>query len=212
MSKHQEITLTVNNSNKGRTNNCCDLRQSCKSKRLTWANWYKFIFLALYYGLFYWFPGSYFPILGKPSKFLRFMCAKMIFKKCGKRVNIERKANFGCGFDIEIGYRSGLGINSCEPSDTIIGDYVNMAPNCYILAQNHRIDRTDVTMQSQGSTPTLQTIIEDDVWIGRNVTMTPGRTIKRGTVVGACCLLCKDFPEYSVVGGNPSKLIRSRLG
>lgn len=179
--------------------------------RLKWGNWYKFIFLFLYYGLFYWFPNSYFPLFGKPSRWLRVCCAKKIFKSCGKNVNIERKANFGCGFDIEIGDRSGLGINCCVPSDTIIGKYVNMAPNCYILAQNHVIERTDITMQAQGSTPTRQTIIEDDVWIGRNVTMTPGRIIKKGSVIGACCLLCKDFPEYSIVGGNPSKLIRSRL-
>lgn len=182
-----------------------------KSKRLSWKNWYKFIFLSLYYGLFYWFPGSYFPILGKPSRWLRLVCAKMIFKSVGKNVNIERKACFGCGFDIEIGDRSGLGINCVVPSDTKIGKFVNMAPNCYILAQNHKIDRTDITMQTQGSTPTKQTTIEDDVWIGRNVTMTPGRTIRKGTVIGACCLLCKDFPEYSIVGGNPARLIRSRL-
>ena len=182
-----------------------------KSKRICWTNWYKFIFLVLYYGLFYWFPRSYFPLIGRPSRWLRVMCAKMIFRSCGKNVNIERKANFGCGFDIELGDRSGLGINCCIPSDTKIGKYVNMAPNCYILAQNHRTDRTDITMQAQGSTPTRQTVIGDDVWIGRNVTMTPGRIILRGSVIGACCLLCKDFPEYSIIGGNPSKLIRSRL-
>ena len=67
-------------------------------------------------------------------------------------------------------------------------------------------------MQEQGYTPPRQTIIGDDVWIGRQVTMTPGRTISKGSVIGACCLLCKDFPEYSVIGGNPSKLIKNRRG
>ena len=85
-----------------------------------------------------------------------------------------------------------------------------MGPLVFILAQNHRIDRTDITMQEQGYTPARQTVIGDDVWIGRQVTMTPGRKIAKGTVIGACCLLCKDFPEYSVVGGNPSRLIKSR--
>lgn len=55
-----------------------------------------------------------------------------------------------------------------------------------------------------------QTIIEDDAWIGRDVTMTPGRTIKKGSIIAACTMLTKDFPEYSIVGGNPSKLIKSR--
>ena len=37
------------------------------------------------------------------------------------------------------------------------------------------------------------------------------REIKDGSIIGARCVLTKSFPEYSIVGGNPSKLIRSRL-
>ena len=40
--------------------------------------------------------------------------------------------------------------------------------------------------------------------------MTPGRIIKKGSIIAARCVLCKDFPEYSVVGGNPSRLIHDR--
>ena len=67
-------------------------------------------------------------------------------------------------------------------------------------------------MNEQGfqSNENVQTIIEDDVWIGMNVLMTPGRHIRTGSIVGAGCLLCKDFPEYSIIGGNPSKLIKTR--
>ena len=53
--------------------------------------------------------------------------------------------------------------------------------------------------------------IEDDVWIGRNVLMTPGRHIAKGSIIAAGCVLTKDFPEYSIIGGNPGKFIRSRL-
>ncbi|MEI3484089.1 MAG: hypothetical protein V8R12_04035 [Bacteroides faecis] len=66
-------------------------------------------------------------------------------------------------------------------------------------------------MCHQGHTPILPTVVEDDVWIGRDVLITPGRIIKRGSIVAAGCVLCKNFPEYSVIGGNPSKLIRSRI-
>ena len=85
-----------------------------------------------------------------------------------------------------------------------------MGPNCYIFSSNHSFDRIDVPMIFQGTTNRKKTIIEDDVWIGRNVTMTPGRFVKKGTIVGACCLLSRNFPQYSVVGGNPSILIKSR--
>lgn len=87
-----------------------------------------------------------------------------------------------------------------------------MGPDCYFLSVNHKFDRTDIPMWKQGYTlPQHPTIIEDNVWIGRQVTATPGRHISSGTVIGACCLLCKDFPQNSIVGGNPSKLIRSRV-
>ena len=121
-----------------------------KERRLSWGNAHKFVALAFYYGLFIHFPRTSFPLFGGISCRLRRACCKVIFKKCGKNVNIEHGAVFGCGFDIEIGDRSGIGINAHIPSDTIIGNYVNMGPEVFILGQNHRIDRTDISMQAQG--------------------------------------------------------------
>ena len=164
--------------------------------------------LFLYYAIAIYLPktGNFFNIGGSTRRFL----CKRIFRHCGKFVNIERGANFGRGTDVEVGDYSGIGINAVIPGDTIIGKYVMMAPNCHILSENHRFDKTDTPMMFQGNCVKLQTVIEDDVWIGRNVCMTPGRHISQGTIVGACCVLTKDFPAYSIVGGNPSRLIRSR--
>ena len=137
------------------------------------------------------------------------LCRK-IFKKCSKTANIEKGARFGTGFKIEIGEHSGIGINANIPSNTIIGDNVMMGPNCYILGQNHEFSRTDIPMIQQGYKKSNPTIIDSDVWIGRDVLMTPGRHISQGSIVAAGCVLCKDFPEYSIIGGNPSKIIRIR--
>lgn len=54
------------------------------------------------------------------------------------------------------------------------------------------------------------TIIGNDVWIGRDVHITSGRTIANGTIVAMSTVLTKDFPPYSIVGGNPAKLIKMR--
>jgi len=165
----------------------------------------KIFFLIIYYKLVRFFPSNKF------GKRARYICCKRIFRYCGKNVNIERLANFGSGRDIEIGDNSGLGINCCIPSNTKIGNDVMMGPNCYILASNHAFSRTDIPMWQQGFTERKQVIIEDDVWIGRDVTMTPGRIVKRGSIIAACTVLTKNFPEYSIVGGNPAKFIKSRL-
>ena len=144
------------------------------------------------------------------GKFIRYHLVKRIFKKCGSNVNVERRACFGSGRNIEIGNNAGIGTRANIPSNTVIGNNVMMGPNCYILAQNHRFDRTDIPMGEQGFSPAKPTVIGSDVWIGRDVLMTPGRTISDGTIIAGGCVLTKDFPEYSIVGGNPSRLIRSR--
>lgn len=166
--------------------------------------------LSLYYCFAQFLPGSYTFAVGTACKWIRYQLVRRIFLDCGKNVNIERRAIFGSGRNIIIGDNSGIGSYCHIPSNTIIGKNVMMAPNCYIIPYNHNFDKIDVPMCQQGCSEMKQTIIEDDVWIGRNVTIMPGRHIKKGTIIGACCVLTKDFPDYSVVGGNPSRLLKSR--
>lgn len=171
----------------------------------------KLVCLVSYYCFARFLPTSYTPIVGKPSKWIRYQLCRNIFAKCGKNVNVERGAFFGSGSLIEIGDNSGIGVSCHLPSNTKIGNNVMMGPNCYILSSNHSFDRIDIPMCIQGYSEKKQTIIEDDIWIGRDVLMTPGRIIKRGSIIAGGCVLCKNFPEYSIVGGNPSKFIKSRL-
>lgn len=144
------------------------------------------------------------------GKYLRYLCGKHLFKRCGVHVNIEKGAWFGSGQNIEIGDYSGIGINAHIPSDTIIGKYVMMGPNCFILDSNHTVSDISKPMCFQGMAKSKRTIIEDDVWIGRDVKMTPGRHISKGSIIAMSCVLTKDFPPFSIVGGNPSRLIKSR--
>ena len=55
-----------------------------------------------------------------------------------------------------------------------------MGPGCHILLRNHDFSRTDIPMISQGYSEPKQTIIEDDVWIGRNVTFTLDVMLQKG--------------------------------
>lgn len=168
--------------------------------------------LGLYYGIAQFLPASYSIGGGISLKIRRLLC-KYIFKSMGDNVNVERRANFGSGRNIVIGNNSGIGQNSNIPSNTVIGNDVMMGPNCFIIRYNHAYERTDIPIAQQGyqSAENELTIIEDDVWIGMNVLMTPGRHIKKGSLIAAGTVLCKDFPEYSVIGGNPSKLIKNRV-
>lgn len=166
--------------------------------------------IALYYGIAYHLPNSY-GFIGKwPNMFRIFLC-KRIFKKCGDIKTINKHVRFGSGRRIEIGDGSGIGANTELPSDTIIGNNTIISRNIYILARNHRHSRTDIPIKLQGYEPDKQTIIGNDCWIGMNSLLTPGRSVKDGTIVAMGSVLTKDFPPYSIVGGAPAKFIKSRI-
>lgn len=165
----------------------------------------------LYYSLLRFLPASTFPVIGHGIEKIRLGVGKMIFKRCGSRVNVEKGAHFGNGFDIEIGDHSGIGKNAKIPSDIKIGKDVLIGNNVTIFGTSHVFDRTDVSIISQGSKKYPPHIIEDDVWIGQGVIILPqvGK-IAKGTIIGAGSVVTKQFPEYSIIGGNPARLIRTR--
>lgn len=55
------------------------------------------------------------------------------------------------------------------------------------------------------------TIIGNDVWIGYNALLMPGVKIGDGAIIASGSVVTKDVEAYSIVGGNPAKLIRKRF-
>lgn len=56
------------------------------------------------------------------------------------------------------------------------------------------------------------TVIGNDVWLGRQCVVMPGVKIGDGALVAAYSVVTRDVAPYSVVGGNPARLIRKRFG
>ena len=90
-----------------------------------------------------------------------------------------------------------------------IGDDVRIAAHTVIVAANHIYDSREVAIRNQGATKE-GIKIEDDVWIGSNVTVLDGVTIGKGSVIAAGAVVTESVPEYSVVGGVPAKRISNR--
>lgn len=150
--------------------------------------------------------------VGRLANKIRVFCCKLIFNHCGTKVIINRRAYFGNGCDIEIGDYSSIGANSILPHNIKIGKYVMMAPEVHIVSDNHNFNDTSKPMCFQGSNTNHQpTIIEDDVWIGVRSIFTPAHRIGKGSIIAAGAVVTHDVKPYSIMGGNPARLIRTRI-
>ncbi len=87
-----------------------------------------------------------------------------------------------------------------------IGDWVGLGPDVKIWSVNHRFEDPDTPFLQQGSGK-KPVVIEDDVWLAANVMVLPGVTVGKGAVVSACSVVSRDVPAYSIVAGNPARVI-----
>lgn len=55
------------------------------------------------------------------------------------------------------------------------------------------------------------TVVGNDVWIGRGATIKAGVTIGDGAIIAGKSMVTKDVEPYTIVGGNPAKVIRRRF-
>ena len=168
----------------------------------------KAFYLFLYYFIFSKLPDSRIPGGIFFSK-MRLSCLKKIFPKTGTDILIESDIFFGNGRDIEIGNHVQINEN-CWIRNAKIGNCVMIAPNVMILNYGHITTSTDIPMIYQGKRDYKQTLIEDDVWIGARCIILPGIHIGKGAIIAAGSVVVKDVEPFSVVGGNPAKLIKYR--
>jgi acetyltransferase-like isoleucine patch superfamily enzyme len=124
------------------------------------------------------------------------------------------------GGKIQIGSRSFVGRSDlvCYRS-LVIGDDVIMSWGITVVDHDsHSIEwhnrKNDVRDWGKGlknweHIPHAPVIIGNKVWVGFNASILKGVTIGEGAVIGACAVVTRDIPAYSVAVGNPAKVVRS---
>jgi maltose O-acetyltransferase len=168
------------------------------------------IFWTLYYLFARHLPGNYVPYSFYSKEIRAFFC-KPMFRSFGKNVDIGPNVEFFNVRNSEIGDNSGIGAYS-SLGTVRIGNYVMMGTHCLILSQNHRFDDLNIPMCKQGFQQDDPVIIEDDVWIGSKVIILPGVRVGHGSIIGAGTVVTGDVEPYTIVGGNPARVIGKRDG
>lgn len=109
--------------------------------------------------------------------------------------------------DVIIGNDVRIGVSNVLIGPVTIKNYSGLGPHVILSGLNHFYE--DITRPSrlQGAYAS-PIVIEEDVWIGANSIITAGVTIGRHAVVAGGSVVTKNVPPYTVVAGNPAKVIK----
>lgn len=163
--------------------------------------------LNLFYSLVWQIPGS-------TGDFLRVRHLAPRMKKVGSRLRVQSGTRFRSIENLEVGDNVTIGFDNFfqAKGGLKLGDNVICAPGVKIWTTNHNIDDPDVPVREQGHT-NAPVVIEDDVFIASDAFILPGTTLSRGCVVSAGAVVNgKVYRPYSILGGNPARVIGYRGG
>jgi acetyltransferase-like isoleucine patch superfamily enzyme len=114
--------------------------------------------------------------------------------------------------EVKIGDRVQFGPDCCIHCDISFGNDILIAPRvAFVGRDDHRYDIPGSSIWDSPRGDSYKTIVEDDVWIGYGAIILSGTTIGTGSIIAAGAVVVKDVPPYSIVGGNPARVITSRF-
>lgn len=134
----------------------------------------------------------------------------------GEHSEIFPDVNFDYGCNIYIGERCYINFNTVflDCASIHIGNDIFIGPNVSFLTPIHPLiaEERKVHFTAKGN-PYNYIIakpitVEDNVWIGGDVSILPGVTIGRDSVIGAGSVVTKDIPSGVIAVGNPCRVIR----
>ena len=153
---------------------------------------------------------------------------KAYFKLCWLRwrpvqtTSLGLRQFFSERFDIEVGlYSYGCFDRWRMPGPLRIGRYCSFGNSVRVVDANHPLD--GLTSHPISYDPGAGVIdhrrinpeplvVEDDVWVGHNTVILPGcKHSGRGAVIGAGSIVTRNVAAYSIVAGNPARMLRPRF-
>lgn len=129
----------------------------------------------------------------------------------GDRVKIAKRCSvFGRStHPLEIGHDSYLGMNTLiegYAEKIIIGAHVSIAPNVHIMSSSG--PNASTSLQRVFPITSGPVVIGDHSWIGAGAVIMPGVTLGRYCVVAVNSFVNKSFPDFTVIGGAPARVLR----
>ena len=159
----------------------------------------------------------YFFIDGIPGLFGNMLRGRFVSKRvahCGVKLTVLAGTRFRSIEKLKIGDNVSIGYDNFIQSrgEVTIGNDVMTAPGVKIWSVNHNVHDPDVLIRKQPET-IAEVVIGNDVFIASNAFILPGVTLPDGVVVTAGSVVgVKAYKPYSIIAGNPARMIGFRGG
>lgn len=127
--------------------------------------------------------------------------------KIGKGSVVKASAKIWNPQNLILGERTCIGPKAIiyNPAQIVLGDKVTISQYAYLCTASH-----DIT-NPYNPLITAPIVVGDQAWVAADAFVGMGVTIGEGAVVGARAAVFKDVEPWTVVGGNPAKVIKKRI-
>ena len=123
------------------------------------------------------------------------------------RINSPNKikiSNWDSNSSVHLSFATSSGCYYQALNGIYFGNDTIWAPNVMFISANHDYNEIKKSVLSE------PIYIGDFVWIGANAVILPNVKIGNYCIVGAGAIVTKSFPDYSIIAGNPAKIIGMR--
>ena len=127
-------------------------------------------------------------------------------RKIALNCSISRTARLDYPWNLQLGSRSSIGARTW----VYALDRISIGCNCCIGDDVRLITGSHDIQSSTFDLVTKPIVIADNVWIATGAYVMPGVTIGEGAVVAAGAVVTKDVDPWTVVGGNPARVLKRR--
>ena len=93
-------------------------------------------------------------------------------------------------------------------ADVTIENNVLIASHVIITSENHSVDPESNIPYMDQSLIVSPVVIKEGAWIGEKAIILPGVTVGKKSVIGGGSVVTKNVPDYTMVAGNPAKIIK----
>lgn len=161
----------------------------------------------------FWNITSYILFKPFPTKIFR-LWRILVLKVFGAKIEwdseVYSSVKIWAPWNLKMGHRACLGPNViCYNQDfVVLEDNAVVSQYSYLCTASHDTNKLNT---AHGSLITAPIIIKEKAWIGSKAYINLGISVGKAAIVGATASVYKDVDDYTIVGGNPAKILKKRI-